>query len=161
MYYDIQSTFQSTFFTAAKYKIYCPDTPLYLHQVGSDPLEQLYSNVRTQTHYKNCDTLQLENRLVRASILDKIYTKHPDWRQRFQRLSAPVDHSNPSDWTEDLTCGEVFLLTPWTWGQQHAISILPEECKHLSSVDVAFTMLKPKGTYIGVSGREDVYLDTA
>ena len=60
LYHDLQSTVQNAYFISAKYKIHCPDMPLYLYQVGSDQLEQLFSSVRTQNHDRWCDIYQLE-----------------------------------------------------------------------------------------------------
>ena len=39
LYHDLQSTVQNSYYISAKYKIHCPDMPLYLYQVGSDQLE--------------------------------------------------------------------------------------------------------------------------
>ena len=96
----LQATVQNLLFLVAKYKVYFPTKSLYICQVGSDQFEQLYSSVRTQNHDSNCDTYQLENRLT---ILDKMLTKNPQWKQRSKRLSGPIDHTNPAHCTGNLS----------------------------------------------------------
>ena len=117
LYHDIQSTVQNLVFTAAKYKVYFPTKKLFVYQTGSDQIEQQFNCVRTQNHDRNCDAFQLENRLQRAAILDQVLNKNPDWKQKGTRLSGPVDHTNPSDWTGDLTCENIDLSVCCEWGR--------------------------------------------
>ena len=69
-------------------KAYFPEKPLHIFQLGSDQVEHLFRNVLTQNHAQNCDLYQLEGRLIRAAILDKIFIKHFDWKQKSVRLTG-------------------------------------------------------------------------
>ena len=66
--------------------------------MGSDQLEHLFSSVRIESHDRNCDVFQLESRLGRAAILEKVLNKNPSWRQNANRLSGPVDHTSLIHW---------------------------------------------------------------
>ena len=149
LYHDLQSTVQNAYFVAAKYKIHCPNKPLYLYQVGSDQLEQIFSCVRTQNHDRGCDVYQLECQMKNAVLLEKILNKHPEWRQKSKRLSGPVDHTNPSNWTGDLVCRDLLPAISWNWGKDQAKSSLPQDYE--ITVHEGSTALKPKGQYIGVT----------
>ena len=46
LYHDLQMTFQNIFYSAAKYKIYHPQSPLFLMLLGSDVLERLFGIMR-------------------------------------------------------------------------------------------------------------------
>ena len=90
LYHDIQASVQNAFFTAVKFKALFPNKQLYLYQIGSDPVEHLFRSIRTQNHDRNCDILQLESRLSRAAVLDKIFMKHPDWKHKSNTLEGKL-----------------------------------------------------------------------
>ena len=113
LYHDLQSTVQNLYFMTAKFKVYFPGKDIYVYQMGSDQLEQLFSSVRTQSHDRNCDVFQLKSRLERATILEKVLNKNPSWRQNANRLSGPVDHTSLIHWTGNRKCGDLILNVPW------------------------------------------------
>ena len=154
LYHAIQSTVQNAFFTAAKYKVMAPNENLYLYQLGSDQVEQLFCSVRTQNHDRNCDVFQLESRLTRASILDEILTKHSDWKQKPTRLGqSAIDHTNRSHWSGDLQSREISLLTCWEWGKFRAKKALPTDFKF--DFDEHLIILNPKGGDVGVTDNDE------
>lgn len=83
LYNDIQSIVQDAFISAVENN---PDNKLYLYQLGTDQLEQLFSSVRTITHAKNCDLLELQDRLKMSSQIENVYAERPGWRKT-SRLS--------------------------------------------------------------------------
>ena len=157
LYHDLQSTVQNAYFISAKYKIHCPDMPLYLYQVGSDQLEQLFSSVRTQNHDRGCDIYQLECR-----ILESYWTNYSISTLngvKDQKDCGPVDHTNPSNWTGNLLCRNLISSISWDWGKSETLRNLPDNYNY--SVIEEGTMLKPKGEFIGVKDvcDEEVDLD--
>ena len=48
LYHDLQASEQNAFYTAATFKAYFSEKPLHLFQLGSDSVEHLFRNVRTQ-----------------------------------------------------------------------------------------------------------------
>ena len=43
---------------------------LYLYKLGTDQLERLFGNIRTITHARNCDSLELCQRLSHAESIE-------------------------------------------------------------------------------------------
>ena len=72
LYTDIQSTIQDAFVSAAIFHENSSNSNLYLFMRGTDQLENLYSTVRTITHAKNCDFLELTERLIMALQIEKV-----------------------------------------------------------------------------------------
>lgn len=58
---DIQSPIQDAFICAAKYRAKNSNENLYLYQLGTDQLENLFSVIRTITHSSTCDFLELND----------------------------------------------------------------------------------------------------
>ena len=53
---------------------------LYLYQLGTGQEEKLFSSVRTITHARNCDALEVGQRLLHAETINKIVSKHATWK---------------------------------------------------------------------------------
>lgn len=52
LYHDIQSTFEDSFYCAAKWKVHCPDLPLYLMLLSNDVLETFWKySIKVSTLY--------------------------------------------------------------------------------------------------------------
>jgi hypothetical protein len=61
---------------------------LFLFQLGDNALEELFAWVRTLTHQRTLDMLELGNHLsIIGQVLD-VYDRRPDWRG--QRTPLPV-----------------------------------------------------------------------
>ncbi|KDQ09812.1 hypothetical protein BOTBODRAFT_116692, partial [Botryobasidium botryosum FD-172 SS1] len=120
LYHDIMATIKNIFFCVAKQKILDPDAPFYLCLVGTDRLEILFSTVRTMTHDRNADFLQLIERIAAAFDITIILCKHPDWSSGHHQLKsltdAGADHINPRSWLGDVKVGGVSLHAAWTGG---------------------------------------------
>ena len=82
LYNDIQSTIQDAYFSTAKIIDFISDARVYLYQLGTDQLEASFSNVRTQTHSRNCDFLELIDRLGIARQIDLVYENNESWKSQ-------------------------------------------------------------------------------
>ena len=97
---------------------------------------------------------QMESRLQKAAILHNILGRNPSWRQKSHRLSGPVDHTNPSNWTGNRICDHIVLNVSWQWGKRNASKALPSNY-NTSIDDEDVTIWKPNGFIIGVSAFAD------
>lgn len=151
LYYDVQDTIRDVYSTVAKMQLFAPDKPLFLYQLGSDEVEQLFSAVHTMTHDRGCDILQLIVRLQHAATVRALSLKHPEWKAHASRrlnIKDGIDHTSPRHWTGTLKPGAVDLEKCWNVARIQALALLAD-CKwykpHGSDVD----MLRPKGFLVG------------
>ena len=74
-YKDIQSTIQNCFLVVKLFNIKDPIKKVYLYQLGTDELESLFGTLRTLTHSKNSDFLELKitNDIIRMMLLKRIH----------------------------------------------------------------------------------------
>ena len=56
---------------------------------------------------------QLESRLIRAAILDKIFIKYSAWKQNSVRLTVSSDYTNPKHWKGNCELKDVSIRTAW------------------------------------------------
>ena len=127
LYHDIQSTIQDAFIAAHKCQCLNPDLNVYLHLLGTDKLENVFSDIRTMTHSSSCDYLELIQRFKLALQIEKVYAKHPEWRSSSRISSTTTDHSSSKSWTgilntHDLNVNE--LKTIWDHGYTKAYDYL-------------------------------------
>lgn len=80
LYHDLQRMVQASFYICALYKAR-GGGKLYLYQLGTDQLEMNFNSVRTITHARNCDCLELCQRLQHAEVINAIVAKHPTWKR--------------------------------------------------------------------------------
>ena len=69
-YHDLQRMVQASFFACVLLKRK-GGGKLYLYQLGTDQEEKLFSSVRTITHARNCDALELGQMLLHAETIKK------------------------------------------------------------------------------------------
>jgi hypothetical protein len=74
-YKDIQSTIQNCFLVVKLFNIKYPTKKVDLYQLGTDELESLFGTLRTLTHSKNSDFLELKitNDIIRMMLLKRIH----------------------------------------------------------------------------------------
>ncbi|CAN0440456.1 unnamed protein product, partial [Scytosiphon promiscuus] len=129
LYHDLQATIRGIFYCALKVQQHCPAMALFLWQIGTDALENLFAVVRTLTHASNVDGKELGDRLGAAVALEEIYAKHPNWAKKSRRLNDSVDHMNVRTWLEAGPAGScdvrgVNVAERWNEGRRAAISVL-------------------------------------
>ena len=127
---------------------------LYLYQLGTDQLERLFSTVRTITHARNCDSLELCQRLSHAESLEVIISKHPTWkRMHGKRLCGNRDATSQREWTGELDVNKCDVLKLWNLGQLEAVVVLNISINYFTDLarDSGITMARPNKRLVGVN----------
>lgn len=130
LYSDAQALVKSAFTCVAQQQCLDSSQPFYLYQLGSDRLEELFAEVRTQCHNCNCDMLQLCERLSISADMVEILNRNPIWdkcqRRRSWFREGGIDHVNPRYYLADLCVGLVDLGACWDTGRVAAERSLAE-----------------------------------
>ncbi|KAK7006523.1 hypothetical protein R3P38DRAFT_3213818 [Favolaschia claudopus] len=163
LYADLQTIVKAAFFCVARQKNLDPTRAFYLYQIGSDRLEEMFAEVRTESHDSNVDSLQLSERLSSAADSVQIWNEHSEWHQGHIRRSwsgKEADHVNPTYFTGDMIVGHVDIRKCWTQGarsaddflSQHGVDFDFDEVLSAPGVD----FLCPNGVnYPGISREKD------
>ncbi|KAJ7022046.1 hypothetical protein C8F04DRAFT_972033 [Mycena alexandri] len=164
LYGDLQALVKSAFFCVARQQQLDPEQAFYLYQIGSDCLEEMFAEVRTESHDSNFDALQLSERLSAAADTLGIFDEHPEWHQgHIQRswTGKEADHVNPTYFTGDQRVKHVVHSVVWRSGRvavealfaKHGLDFDFEEA--LTPDDVDF--IRPNGgnNYPGRSKDKD------
>ncbi|KAJ7477582.1 hypothetical protein FB451DRAFT_1032912 [Mycena latifolia] len=164
LYADMQALVKAAFFCVAQQQNLDPTQSFYLYQLGSDRLEEMFAEVRTESHDSNVDSLQLSERLSSAADSVRIWNEHPEWHQGHVRRSwsgKEADHVNPTFYTGDMVVGNLVLEERWMHGYKAAVDFLFKNGVEfdfeaaLSVLGVDF--LRPNGgnVYPGISKEKD------
>lgn len=127
LYHDTQAMVRALFHCVRQAQQHCPSEPMFLWQVGTDGLENLFALVRTLTHASNVDAKELADRLGAAVALEEIYNKHPDWTKVSRRLNETLDHMNVLTWEKggpDCDVRGVDVIACWKGGRADASAVL-------------------------------------
>ena len=127
LYCDIQATIQDAFMVVYKFHLKNPNLCVYLYQLGSDNLENIFSIIRTLTHSSSCDLLELVQRYKLAMVIENIYSQHPNWKKASRVSSTTTDHCSIASWTGKLDTNhlsEVNLKSIWKYGRNKAYEYL-------------------------------------
>ena len=107
-------------FTIARLKLISPEIEFFILLEGTDWLEMLFGNCRTQDHSRNFDIKELAGKLAVASLINAAFEKNPDLDRGHRRLNLKhalgVDHVNPRSWKGDCRVGRVNLKFVWETG---------------------------------------------
>ncbi|KAJ7468107.1 hypothetical protein FB451DRAFT_1137242 [Mycena latifolia] len=164
LYGDLQALVKAVFFCVAQQQLLDPTAVFYIYQLGSDRLEEMFAEVRTESHDSNTDSLQLSERLSGAADSVAILNEYPEWHQGHVRRSwsgKEADHVNPTFFTGDIVVGHVVIKNDWNLGGKDASDFL-----YLHGIEFDFTealadpgtdFLCPKGNniYPGISREKD------
>jgi len=164
LFADSQAIVKSIFFTAARLQVEDPSINYYILFDGTDRLEGLFSNARTQDHARNFDALQLANKLCVGAEVNAIYERYPQLSRGHVRRNLSgargIDHVNPASWTGNVNVGQVDLKGVYLKGREEANEILSTHLKpnELAQVlvnwdelfgDPNIDHLRPNGQYVG------------
>ena len=112
----------------AKLQLIGNDICYYIILDGTDRLEGLFSNCRTQDHSRNFNLIQLSQKLAIATELTAVFIRNPDLYRGHQRLELQgaegVDHVNPCSWKGDVSVGKVNLEKVWKDGQANVVNVI-------------------------------------
>lgn len=162
LYHDTQATIRASFHCVALAREHCCAQPMFLWQIGTDGLENLFAVARTLTHAGNFDAKEFGDRLSAAVSLEEIYSKRPEWKRVSWRLNESLDHMNTRSWLDGGPEGgaegncdvrNVVLKSCWEGGRRDATTILQEHRDFSHVTQVTFeelcqkdvTMLRPFG----------------
>ena len=116
-----------------------PDLLLYLLFEGTDRLEQMFSDCRTQDHARNFDIEQLAGKLSVSALINATFQSNPNLDRGHRRLQLDgaigVDHLNPASMTGDVRVGSVDLALEWAAGCTEASNLLANTFGEEASVD--------------------------
>lgn len=146
LYADSQATVKNIIITIARMQIMDPTLKLYILLEGTDRLERLFGDCRTQDHARNFDVDQMAGKLSIATLINAAMERNPDLDRGHRRLSLQgamgVDHVNPKSWPGDVCVGNVDLAAEWKQGQLQAEALLQEYFGQ-DEVDFVQTFSKP------------------
>ena len=162
LYADTQAIVKNIIFSLAKQQILDSTQNFYIILDGTDRLEQVFSDARTQDHSRNFDLLQLSQKLATASTINNIFLRNPDLNRGHVRLNLTaatgVDHINPKSCLGDLTSGSVNIQALWVTGQKNANKTLVDYFGDHAAIDFnklfqdpKIDLLRPDGNYVGAS----------
>lgn len=144
---DLQSTIQDSFLAVSTLKSYNSEAPLYLYQLGTDELENLFSIIRTISHARNVVYLELIDRVSIGLKIDSIYERNPSLKKDSRLSTFTHDHSSIRSWTGNLNTSEIVLSTVWRIGCDEALKFLIKQGFSILDLQLDFniTNLKPFG----------------
>lgn len=68
---------------------------LYLFQLGDNPLEELFSVIRTATHQRNFDVLQFRDNIAVAAQITAALDNNEAWKKQHSKTSVRDDRDRP------------------------------------------------------------------
>ncbi|KAF8884807.1 hypothetical protein BD779DRAFT_1442856, partial [Infundibulicybe gibba] len=160
LYADSQAIIKDIVFTIARLQGIDQNIPYYIIHAGTDRLEGVFSDVRTQDHSRNFDALQLAQKLSVSAEINATFERNPDLDRGHRRLALTdakgIDHVNPRSWTGNVRVGDVDLVSTWEQGRDMANHLLVDEFDDSKQVDFVaifsqpdIDLLRPTGTYVG------------
>ena len=166
LYSDTQAVVKNIIFTIARLKLISPELEFFILLEGTERLEMLFGDCRTQDHARNFDIEQLAGKLAVASLINAAFEKNPDLDRGHRRLNLKdalgVDHINPRSWEGDCRVGSVNLKFVWETGRDAANQALESSfgpsarCNFFAMFSGAnCDLLRPGGKYIGIKETAD------
>jgi len=99
LYADAQSIVKNIFITAARLQVTDRTLDFYILLEGTDRLENLFCECRTQDHARNFDIKQLAQKLSVATLINATYERNPDINRGHCKLNLQgatgIDRINP------------------------------------------------------------------
>ncbi|KAJ7735697.1 hypothetical protein B0H14DRAFT_2639136 [Mycena olivaceomarginata] len=139
LYSDSQAVVKNIIFTIARMQIINPNLKFYIILDGTDRLEGVFADVRTQDHARNFDIEQLAGKLSVSALIHAAFQRNPDLDRGHRRLSLSgalgVDHINPKSWEHFGPSGRV-------------------DFSQRFSKD-GFDLLRPMGKYVGLDQKHE------
>ncbi|KAJ7834367.1 hypothetical protein B0H14DRAFT_2590950 [Mycena olivaceomarginata] len=166
LYSDSQAVVKNIIFTIARMQIINPNLKFYIILDGTDRLEGVFADVRTQDHARNFDIEQLAGKLSVSALIHAAFQRNPDLDRGHRRLSLSgalgVDHINPKSWVGNTRVGGVDIAQRWKAGEITANALLQEHFGPSGRVDFSqrfskdgFDLLRPMGKYVGLDQKHE------
>ncbi|KAJ7627920.1 hypothetical protein DFH06DRAFT_1272867 [Mycena polygramma] len=114
---DSQAVVKNIIFLTAQMQLLDPDIEFYIILEGTDRLEAVFSECRTQDHARNFDIEQLSGKLAVSALIHAAFQRNPDLDRGHKRLSLRgalgIDHANPTSWKGNVRVGSVNIGMEW------------------------------------------------
>jgi hypothetical protein len=161
LFADSQSVVKHIFYTATRLQLLDPKIDYHILFKGSDRLEGIFSNVRTQDHSCNFDVLQLAHKLSVGAEVNAVFQRNPDLYQghirRNLKGAGNNDHMNPKSWSGDVQVGNANITEEYLAGRHDADQLVANFFPGSSYQilwDTLFSNptsdhLRPEGDYVG------------
>ncbi|KAJ7794193.1 hypothetical protein B0H14DRAFT_2392706, partial [Mycena olivaceomarginata] len=163
LYSDSQATIKNIVFTIAKLQILDGKLKFYILLEGTDRLEGVFSDCRTQDHARNFDIEKLVQKLAVGVLINATFQRNPDLDQGHRRLKLSgalgIDHLNPKSWVGDACVGNVDLPKAWAEGAVNANNLLVEHFGPSRRVDFVGKFSQPDCDLLRPLGKVYVGLD--
>jgi hypothetical protein len=161
LYSDSQAVMKNIIFTIARMQNINPNLKFYIILEGTDRLEVVFRDCRTQDHARNFDIEQLAGKLGVGALINAAFQRNPDLDRGHRRLSLSgalgIDHVNPKSWIGNACVGDVNIAERWEAGELAANALLEKHFGPSGRVDfcerfskVGFDLLRPLGKYVGL-----------
>ncbi|CAN0451191.1 unnamed protein product, partial [Hapterophycus canaliculatus] len=128
LYHDLQATIRCAFIVIAQAQVICPSLLIYLSQLGTDNVENLFAILRTMTHSRTFSYKELCERLAHASQVDEVWSRHDGWRRSSRRLLNTADNMNMATWnlgpSGNTSVSGVDVVGCWQEGRRQAVVVL-------------------------------------
>ncbi|TFK58729.1 hypothetical protein BDN72DRAFT_730422, partial [Pluteus cervinus] len=175
LFADSQAIVKSIIITTARLQLTDPNLEYHILFEGSDRLEGIFSNVRTQDHSRNFDILQLAHKLSVGAEVNAIFERYPELYKGHVRRNLDgahgIDHINPKSWIGDVKVGNVDLEAEYRAGRDEADRLLSNYLNDserdflLVDWDALFEHsnydhLRPNGKYIGRDDDDSIQNDS-
>ena len=168
LYADSQAIVKNIIITLARLQEVDPDLPFFIILEGTDRLENIFSDCRTQDHSRNFDIHQLSQKLSTGAVVQSIFERNPDLDRGHRRLNLKdamgIDHVNPRSWKGNVRVGDVDVGLQWSKGKHIARQELIDYFGAALSDTFDFTrifqekgidLLRPLGAVVGVQETPD------
>ena len=144
LYHDLQQTIRCAFVVVAQAKVVCPTLQIYLFQLGTDNVENLFAILRTMTHARTFSYVELVQRLGHAVQVQDIWSRHPEWGGASKRLRLGTDdHMNTKTWDTgpagNTSVIGVDLVACWRNGRRNSVTVLQNHPEY-TKVTLAYFM---------------------
>ncbi|KAF6742437.1 hypothetical protein DFP72DRAFT_1022411 [Ephemerocybe angulata] len=166
LYADTQAVIKNIIFTIARMQEIDEDLVLHIILEGTDRLELLFGDTRTQDHSSNFDIKQFAEKAAVGTQINAAFARNPDLDRGHQRLSIHgtigIDHVNPRSWEGNVRVGDVDLKRCWDNGRKLAIQLMKKYLPTFEIPDFSaiwrkanHDLLRPKGVYVGTRRTDD------
>ena len=169
LYADAQSIVKNIFLTVARLQVIDQTLKFYILMEGTDRLENLFCECRTQDHSRNFDIEQLGQKLSIATLINTTFERNPDINRGHRKLNLQgkmgIDRINPESWEGETCVGNVILQKEWDSGREKALTIMGEffGSNFVPKLVVIFSetgqtrrdILWPMGNYVGIKATPD------
>ena len=166
LYADSQAIVRNIFITTLRLREVNESLPFHIILEGTDRLETLFADCRTQDHARNFDILQLCEKLSVSVLINGIFEQNPDLDRGHRRLdlrdAMGIDRVNPKSWRGDVVVGNVDVVAEWAAGQADANKLLADFFGKDACIDFdslfareSHDLLRPQGQYVGIRHTPD------